>query len=160
VLLLVAQAAAARCCLAWFDTIASRNRWLPADLLACGAFCCRTGEEARQHLITCSEQFLEQQPEGYSGGSIDVAAARGEAGAAASTAASSRSSSGRSSGEAADADVRLRPAAAAGAQLSRADSSKPAVDRSQTGLAAAKPGASRWGSSYWTQARAACMCHP
>lgn len=111
--------------------------------------CCRTGEEARQHLITCSEQFLEQQPEGYSGGSIDVAAARGEAGAAASAASSSRSSSGRSSGEEGDADVQLRPAAA---QLSRADSSKPAVDRSQTGLAAAKPGASRWGSSYWTQA--------
>lgn len=34
----------------------------------------RSGETARVHLVACSEQFLEVEPEGYAGGAIDVPA--------------------------------------------------------------------------------------
>ena len=110
-----------------------------------------------------SEQYLEQQPEGYMGGDIAVpaalgmAAGNGGAGASGSAPSTSRSSSSRSSsGGDVEApslvEVRLRPAASASVQLARANSSKVAgVDRSATGLAASAPGASRWGASYWTQ---------
>jgi hypothetical protein len=64
----------------------------------------------------------------------------------------SSSSSGMGDLEAGEmSEVRLRPAAgAANVQGSRMDSTR-VVDRSQTGLAAQKAGASRWGASYWTQ---------
>ncbi|KAL4855816.1 ABC transporter G family member 22 [Chlorella vulgaris] len=116
----------------------------------------KTGEEQRLHLISVSEQYLEQQPGGYMGGGIDVEAfhSSGPIPSASRSRTPSRSSSSSGTGdiEAGEmSEVRLRPAAGAvNVQGSRVDSTR-VVDRSQTGLAAQKAGASRWGASYWTQ---------
>ncbi|KAI7845331.1 hypothetical protein COHA_001172 [Chlorella ohadii] len=166
-----------------------------------------SGEEARLHLIACSEQFLEQEPGGYCGGELDAfgleqrASSRRsshalelqDAAAAAAAAEAGLAGAGRALlGEADSTDEEVeghataavngngahigalptsKAAAAAvdieagggskrGSWLQRGGSSKrhmladraaTGLDRTATGLAAAAPGASRWGASYWTQ---------
>lgn len=140
----------------------------------------RSGEEARLHLVACSEQFLEQEPGGYNGGEIDaagiergassrrsasleLAAAALELSSAADTAGAgvhAHANGARHGQEAAALDVEqggggraasLRRKGSAPRGHMLADRAATGLDRTATALATSQRDASRWGASYWTQ---------
>jgi energy-coupling factor transporter ATP-binding protein EcfA2 len=131
------------------------------------------GEEERGRLVATAEAFLRAHPDGFAQGmgvdkvdKVDAAAAAGDDGGAESLGSRASSAAegppaavvavgglrallGRKTHAAAAADADLESGGGGGGGGGRGR----AVLRSQTTLAAARPGASRWGASYGTQLR-------
>lgn len=148
-----------------------RPAWLLHSLAPLALHACSTGEAARLHLAACSEAFLRGEASGYSGGPLDVAALEEQAAAAVAEkkAPAANGAAGHDGAQQQQQDGGEWPrqrskGGEGGGALRRVNSSlknlladRPSstLDRSQTGLAAAAKGASRWGASYWTQVRRA-----
>lgn len=115
----------------------------------------------RQHLVTCSEQFLQQEPSGYAGGAFTVPALTGEAPLAVITA--DGTAGDHLNGDAHGGSLVKRKGALPPVDIEQGLSNGPSphsskgnldgLDRSATTVAADRMGASRWGASYWTQVR-------
>ncbi|KAL4444675.1 hypothetical protein ABPG77_002492 [Micractinium sp. CCAP 211/92] len=119
----------------------------------------KTGEDMRQHLVTCSEQFLQQEPSGYAGGAFTVPALTGEAPLAVITA--DGTAGDHLNGDAHGGSLVKRKGGLAPVDIEQGLGNGPSphsskgnldgLDRSATTVAADRMGASRWGASYWTQ---------